>query len=51
MHFQDPTIDTYTIKTHHFGDFSHFLDLISFKEVTIQDEEIDFLIEDTVNYS
>ena len=44
-HASDASFNTFIINTNNQGDFQHFLNLISFRENTIPDEEIPFLVE------
>lgn len=41
----DPTINEYTIKTAHQGDFQKILNLTSFEIISIQDDELYFIEE------
>lgn len=45
IHFNDPTFNEMTIKTHSQGNFQYFLDLINFSENNIPTNEIPFLTE------
>lgn len=45
IHQQDPTIDTFTIKTQRQGDFSRILKLCEFQEIEYSSDELDFIVE------
>lgn len=45
IHISDPTINEFTIKTHHKGNFSYILDLANFKQNDIPNEDLPFVIE------
>lgn len=45
IHQQDPTIDTFTIKTQQQGDFSRILKLCEFQEIEYSSDELDFIVE------
>ena len=45
IHSNDPTFEQFTINTQHKGNFSHILQLNNFKDFTISDDELEFMIE------
>lgn len=45
LHLSDPTINKYTFKTKHKGDFSQFLKLINFERLEQTETDYDFIME------
>ena len=45
IHISDPTINEFTIKTHHKGNFSYILNLVNFKQNDIPNEDLPFVKE------
>ena len=45
IHLNDPTFDLFIINTHETGNFSQILDLLSFKQNNLPDNELSFILE------